>query len=184
MAAITEQDVLSALKSCYDPEIPVNIVDLGLIYNVNFAPVPAQQSRRIEAGRHRRNDPDRARLPRARQHQRAGQITRRAVARRQQLHRECRVDSALDPRTSQPRRQKATRYRVRRNRLDVGPQTSASARSLAYSSRSRRSRLCGNRRSRSSPISSHDSAPPRPAASVIRLPACPAISITRMPRSK
>lgn len=36
--AITEQDVLSALKSCYDPEIPVNIVDLGLIYNVNFAP--------------------------------------------------------------------------------------------------------------------------------------------------
>jgi metal-sulfur cluster biosynthetic enzyme len=37
--AITEQDVLSALKSCYDPEIPVNIVDLGLIYNVNFAPV-------------------------------------------------------------------------------------------------------------------------------------------------
>ena len=36
--AITEQDVLSALKSCYDPEIPVNIVDLGLIYNVNFVP--------------------------------------------------------------------------------------------------------------------------------------------------
>jgi metal-sulfur cluster biosynthetic enzyme len=34
---ITEQDVLSALKSCYDPEIPVNIVDLGLIYNVRFA---------------------------------------------------------------------------------------------------------------------------------------------------
>ena len=40
MPAITEQDVLSALKSCYDPEIPVNIVDLGLIYNVNFAAVP------------------------------------------------------------------------------------------------------------------------------------------------
>jgi metal-sulfur cluster biosynthetic enzyme len=40
MPAITEQDVLSALKSCYDPEIPVNIVDLGLIYSVNFAPAP------------------------------------------------------------------------------------------------------------------------------------------------
>jgi metal-sulfur cluster biosynthetic enzyme len=36
--SITEQDVLSALKSCYDPEIPVNIVDLGLIYKVNFSP--------------------------------------------------------------------------------------------------------------------------------------------------
>lgn len=36
--SVTEQDVLSALKSCYDPEIPVNIVDLGLIYNVKFAP--------------------------------------------------------------------------------------------------------------------------------------------------
>ena len=42
MAAITEQDVLSALKSCYDPEIPVNIVDLGLIYNVNFAAATAE----------------------------------------------------------------------------------------------------------------------------------------------
>jgi metal-sulfur cluster biosynthetic enzyme len=40
MSAVTEQDVLSALKSCYDPEIPVNIVDLGLIYKVNFAPIP------------------------------------------------------------------------------------------------------------------------------------------------
>jgi metal-sulfur cluster biosynthetic enzyme len=38
MPTITEQDVLSALKSCYDPEIPVNIVDLGLIYNIRFAP--------------------------------------------------------------------------------------------------------------------------------------------------
>src|ERR1700727_2695072 len=38
MPEVTEQDVLSALKSCYEPEIPVNIVDLGLIYKVNFAP--------------------------------------------------------------------------------------------------------------------------------------------------
>jgi metal-sulfur cluster biosynthetic enzyme len=37
---VTEQDVLSALKSCYDPEIPVNIVDLGLIYSVVFAAAP------------------------------------------------------------------------------------------------------------------------------------------------
>jgi metal-sulfur cluster biosynthetic enzyme len=41
---VTEQDVLSALKSCYDPEIPVNIVDLGLIYSVQFSPVPPENS--------------------------------------------------------------------------------------------------------------------------------------------
>lgn len=47
MPTVTEQDVLSALKSCYDPEIPVNIVDLGLIYKVAFAPVAdaAQQTK-------------------------------------------------------------------------------------------------------------------------------------------
>jgi len=36
MTAVTEEEILSALKSCYDPEIPVNIVDLGLIYRVSF----------------------------------------------------------------------------------------------------------------------------------------------------
>ena len=29
--------VIEALKTCYDPEIPVNIVDLGLIYEVDVA---------------------------------------------------------------------------------------------------------------------------------------------------
>jgi metal-sulfur cluster biosynthetic enzyme len=37
---VTQQDVLNALKQCYDPEIPVNIVDLGLIYDVRFEPAP------------------------------------------------------------------------------------------------------------------------------------------------
>jgi metal-sulfur cluster biosynthetic enzyme len=40
MPTVTEQDVLSSLKSCYDPEIPVNIVDLGLIYSVKFDVAP------------------------------------------------------------------------------------------------------------------------------------------------
>ena len=31
---ITEDKVLDALKKCYDPEIPVNVVDLGLVYDV------------------------------------------------------------------------------------------------------------------------------------------------------
>jgi len=33
---ITEQLVFEALKDCYDPEIPVNVVDLGLIYEVKI----------------------------------------------------------------------------------------------------------------------------------------------------
>ena len=41
--AITQEEVLSALKQCYDPEIPVNIVDLGLIYDVHFDSVPEDQ---------------------------------------------------------------------------------------------------------------------------------------------
>ena len=30
---VSEDDVWSQLKQCYDPEIPVNIVDLGLVYD-------------------------------------------------------------------------------------------------------------------------------------------------------
>ena len=32
----SEQLVWDQLKTCYDPEIPVNIVDLGLIYDLNY----------------------------------------------------------------------------------------------------------------------------------------------------
>ena len=34
-----EKLVWSQLKTCYDPEIPVNIVDLGLVYEVNITPL-------------------------------------------------------------------------------------------------------------------------------------------------
>jgi metal-sulfur cluster biosynthetic enzyme len=36
--AVTQEEVFSALKECYDPEIPVNIVDLGLVYEVHVKP--------------------------------------------------------------------------------------------------------------------------------------------------
>ena len=32
---VDEQDIWAVLRTCYDPEIPVNIVDLGLIYDVH-----------------------------------------------------------------------------------------------------------------------------------------------------
>jgi metal-sulfur cluster biosynthetic enzyme len=34
MQMVPEERVWDALKQCYDPEIPVNIVDLGLVYEV------------------------------------------------------------------------------------------------------------------------------------------------------
>src|SRR5438270_9932074 len=36
MAVINEAEVMDALHECYDPEIPVNIVDLGLVYDVDI----------------------------------------------------------------------------------------------------------------------------------------------------
>jgi len=33
---VTEEQVFEALRDCYDPEIPVNLVDLGLIYDVKI----------------------------------------------------------------------------------------------------------------------------------------------------
>ena len=34
--APTEAEVYEVLRECYDPEIPVNLVDLGLIYGVTI----------------------------------------------------------------------------------------------------------------------------------------------------
>ena len=36
MPKVSEQKVLSALKQCMDPEIPLSIVDLGLIYGIDI----------------------------------------------------------------------------------------------------------------------------------------------------
>lgn len=33
-----EKDIVLTLKNIYDPEIPVNIYDLGLVYEIDFEP--------------------------------------------------------------------------------------------------------------------------------------------------
>jgi metal-sulfur cluster biosynthetic enzyme len=43
MPSTTQEEVLAALRDCYDPEIPVNIVDLGLIYGIRVDPVENDQ---------------------------------------------------------------------------------------------------------------------------------------------
>ncbi len=43
-----EKQVWDALKTCYDPEIPVNIVDLGLIYDCAVAPLAGSTSYRVD----------------------------------------------------------------------------------------------------------------------------------------
>jgi metal-sulfur cluster biosynthetic enzyme len=40
LTTLTEAEVLAALRDCYDPEIPLNIVDLGLVHSIAIAPDP------------------------------------------------------------------------------------------------------------------------------------------------
>ena len=35
---VKPEDVIEVLRQCFDPEIPVNIVDLGLIYDIAIKP--------------------------------------------------------------------------------------------------------------------------------------------------
>lgn len=43
-----EKQVWEALKNCYDPEIPLNIVDLGLVYDCRVNAVPDQNAYRVD----------------------------------------------------------------------------------------------------------------------------------------
>jgi metal-sulfur cluster biosynthetic enzyme len=38
--ALTEEDIRNALRDVYDPELPVNIVELGLVYRIAVTPDP------------------------------------------------------------------------------------------------------------------------------------------------
>ena len=33
---VTKEEVIGVLKKCYDPEIPINIYDLGLVYRIDL----------------------------------------------------------------------------------------------------------------------------------------------------
>lgn len=44
---LTEDDILSALRDCYDPVLPCNIVDLGLIRSINITPDPEAPGQNI-----------------------------------------------------------------------------------------------------------------------------------------
>ncbi len=39
--SVNEDEIWEQLKTCYDPEIPINIVELGLIYECNITPLGA-----------------------------------------------------------------------------------------------------------------------------------------------
>lgn len=41
-----EQMVWRQLRTCFDPEIPINVVDLGLVYEARIVPHPEQPGRR------------------------------------------------------------------------------------------------------------------------------------------
>jgi probable FeS assembly SUF system protein SufT len=43
-----EKQVWDALRSCYDPEIPVNVADLGLIYDCIVTPIPDTGTYKVE----------------------------------------------------------------------------------------------------------------------------------------
>lgn len=46
--AVDEEMVWKQLRTCFDPEIPVNIVDLGLIYDCRIAPQPESGGAKVE----------------------------------------------------------------------------------------------------------------------------------------
>jgi metal-sulfur cluster biosynthetic enzyme len=35
---LTEAEILAALRDCYDPELPLNVVDLGLVQSIAITP--------------------------------------------------------------------------------------------------------------------------------------------------
>lgn len=45
---VDESQVWEQLKDCYDPEIPINLVDLGLIYRCEITPLEERPGNRVD----------------------------------------------------------------------------------------------------------------------------------------
>ncbi|MFN3234167.1 MAG: putative Fe-S cluster assembly protein SufT [Gammaproteobacteria bacterium] len=48
VGSVNEEAIWEQLKQCYDPEIPVNIVDLGLIYECKITPIGKNEGNRVD----------------------------------------------------------------------------------------------------------------------------------------
>ncbi len=48
--ALMKEEVVSALRTCVDPEIPINIVDLGLVYSVDISELGGEGGREVVVG--------------------------------------------------------------------------------------------------------------------------------------
>jgi len=92
---LNEEDIWTQLKTCYDPEIPVNIVDLGLIYSLgNQAAGRRRQPCRSE------DDADRARLRHGALHRLRRPAEDSHRARRNGCAGGCRVGPAVERRAA------------------------------------------------------------------------------------
>ncbi len=116
--AINQERVMEILRNCYDPEIPVNIVDLGLVYDVqvNDDASPRQDDAHI------------ARVPCLHADQRSDQAAARRRGRSRSAGRGC-LGPALEPQHDEQRREAKARDRslvpfqlIAANRAEVGRQ--------------------------------------------------------------
>src|SRR5713226_202211 len=99
---VTQEDVLTALKDCYDPEIPVNIVDLGSPRD------PLANPR--HAGRGSNHDYDLAGVPFTRDDWRSGQRPGPQDARGKRCESGSCMDAAVDAGAAESSRQETTRH--------------------------------------------------------------------------